>query len=106
MVRTVHDGAACMQPCDNWPYMQAPQQQRAVDPPIADAQVRPESSGAYTKLVKSVMLPITTLGLPKHVFKVRETTKLLLFASVAIGGVLALDLAARLIVSVSELKRR
>lgn len=60
------------------------------------------SESAYTKLVKSTMLPMTTIGVPKHVFKVRETTKLLLFLGVAAGGILLLDLSARLIVSIAH----
>jgi hypothetical protein len=61
-----------------------------------------DDQGAYTKLVKSPMLPFTMLGIPTHVFKVRETTKLLLFMGVAIGGVLLLDLSARLLVSIAH----
>jgi hypothetical protein len=63
-----------------------------------------EDQGAYTKLVKSPMLPFMTMGVPTHVFKVRETTKLLLFMGVAIGGILLLDLSARLLVSIAHSK--
>jgi hypothetical protein len=62
----------------------------------------PERPNAYTKLVKSPMLPFSAVGLPKHVFKVRETSKLLLFLGAAIGGILILDLSARLIVSIAH----
>jgi hypothetical protein len=60
--------------------------------------------GSYEKLVKSSMLPFSTLGVPKHVFKVRETTKLIMFLGVAIGGVLLLDLSAKLLISIAHNK--
>lgn len=58
----------------------------------------------YAKLVKSnpVLGPIGSI--PKYVFKVRETTKLLLFAAVAIGGVMLLDLSVKLMVAASNVK--
>jgi hypothetical protein len=62
------------------------------------------ADGPYAKLVKSTMLPFSALGVPKHVFKVRETTKLLLFLGVAAGGILLLDLSARLLISIAHNK--
>jgi hypothetical protein len=55
-------------------------------------------------LVKSSELTGATFGVPKHVFKVRETTKLLLFVGFAVGGVLLVDMTARLLVSIAHSK--
>jgi hypothetical protein len=71
---------------------------------LAQQQEAQTEDGAYAKLVKSTMLPFSTLGVPKHVFKVRETTKLLLFLGVAAGGILLLDLSARLLISIAHNK--
>lgn len=64
----------------------------------------PPDYSAYTKLVKSAAVTQSITGVPKHVFKVRETTKLLLFLGVAAGGILMLDLTARLLISIAHNK--
>lgn len=88
----------CMPP----PTRNFPSQTNYVDESAASSEQ--DTDGPYTKLVKSTMLPFHTLGVPKHVFKVRETTKLILFLGVAAGGVLLLDLSARLLISIAHNK--
>lgn len=90
----------CSPPGADW--NPAPGQCGADDGGASPQQPSSSSGSPYTKLVKSSMLPFSAVGLPKHVFKVRETTKLLLFLGVAVGGVLLLDLSARLIVSIAH----
>lgn len=44
----------------------------------------------------------TILGVPQGVFKVREVTKLLMFAGLAAGTILLLDVSSRFLVSMSQ----
>jgi hypothetical protein len=125
MVSTVHGGAAQLTEYDRWPYMRpittlgAPnkeieregekerEREREKRRESAEDEKEKEEPGseysAYTKLVKSTTIP-TALGIPKHVFKVRETTKLLLFLGIAVGGIVLLDLTSKLIVSISQMR--
>ena len=97
-------GSCSPPPANNFPsqgnYVGSAQEERW----LAQQQEAQTEDGAYAKLVKSTMLPFSTLGVPKHVFKVRETTKLLLFLGVAAGGILLLDLSARLLISIAHNK--
>lgn len=71
--------------------------------PLTDESVEDQQlQGAYTKLVKSSTLHNSFLGVTKHVFKVREGTKLILFLGAAAGGILLLDLTARLLISIAH----
>lgn len=53
----------------------------------------------YADLMWEADLTGTVIGVPKHVFKVRETTKLILFAGAAIMFVVALDMSTKMISS-------
>lgn len=74
-------------------------------PPPPPLEPTEQTPNAYTKLVKSTGLPLGVLGVPKHVFKVQETTKLLLFISVAAGSVIFLDLCTKLLVTINNRKQ-
>lgn len=67
-------------------------------------QTQESPENAYSKLIKSPALSLSTMGVPKHVFKVREATKLILFLGLAAGSVLLLDLTVRLLISIAHNK--
>ena len=77
-------------------------------PPPPQTQVRVEPApdfqapDAYTKLVKSPSFVPSLIGLPKHVLKVRETSKLLLFIGFASAGLLMLDMSTKLILAIAK----
>lgn len=82
-----------------------PQQQQQMQLMQPDTEAAPAVDGAYKKLIQSTMLPLSLIGVPKHVFKVRETTKLLLFMGVAAGGIILLDLSLKLVTQVANQKK-
>jgi hypothetical protein len=99
LVRSVHDGYNA-EGSDTWPYMRTPSVV-AVPPQALEHRSLPASpvpADAYRMVVKEDLLG-RIVGVPKHVFKVREQTKLLLFVGVAAGAILLLDLSVRLLAS-------
>jgi hypothetical protein len=99
----------CTPPSSDWSPVGCPQEALASNLPQQEmsSNLNVEGNiagGSYTKLVKSATLPLYTMGVPKHVFKVRETSKLILFLGAAAGGIILLDLSARLLISIAHNK--
>ena len=59
----------------------------------------PSHYDEYTHLMEDADVPGALFGVPKHVFNIRETTKLILFAGVAILVVVALDMSTKMVSS-------
>ncbi len=75
-------------------------QPRAV-PAAEHWQTQLDPSDPYDELSHTDVVHGMLGGIPKNVFKVREVTKLLLFAGVAIGGIMLIDLSVKLMVALS-----
>ena len=114
-VTQVHSGSGNMpQPSLHHFAPLQQQQQQSPPPPPNDYDNRLKAliaeleelkkDNAYRKVNDSDTIH-TLFGVPKHVFKVREVTKLLLFASAAFAGILLIDLTVRLVL-ISQKKQQ
>ena len=68
-------------------------------------QIEEIAPSRYTKLVKDD-ISSKIMGVPKHVFKVKEVTKFLLFVGAAAGAVLLLDVSAKFLIAVANNSKR
>ena len=55
----------------------------------------------YTRLVKDD-ISSKIMGVPKHVFKVKEVTKLLLFVGLAASSIVLLDVSAKFLIAMAK----
>ncbi len=67
--------------------------------------LREAHQGIYTKLVRDD-IPSKITGFPKHVLKVQEVTKLLLFVGLAAGSIILLDISAKFLIVAASKNRK
>jgi hypothetical protein len=70
-------------------------------PPSYQQQPQQVINDKYTRLVKTD-ISSTIMGVPKHVFKVKEVTKFLLFVGMAAGSILLIDVSAKFLIAMSN----
>lgn len=96
---------APLPPSPSW----TPPKYRYIRVPIEDAKgeemedqhhhQQQQQYAEYDDFERDTDFPGTFIGIPKHVFKIRETTKLILFAGLAVLLVVALDMSTKMISS-------